>query len=324
MSNLNDSKTKKSILKERLEKNFIKALQKDTELSLGDRREYIGASDISGCLRKSFLSKKEQKNENSIEQLLTFERGHQFENIVEKFLYGETYKKQVEVKDTFTSNGFRLKPHLDFVLYNLEQKTATVIEAKSTKNVIELYESYVLQLQLQMGLLQAQCGSEWKIDGAIFVVSTDSKYELFEIEQNSTLFNMAVQRADELAHALKTNIEPKAEIQLYCDKCPFKGDCQAISKGANNQLPFNVKATIRKLKEFQNIEKEIKNLKKQIQTFMETTNTNVAKCNDITVSIHTNKGDDYTIDINKLRIEEPNVYAKYRIPTKKYNYLKII
>lgn len=322
---INEQKTiRKSKLKAKLESNFKKALAKDTEDSLGDRTEYIGASDISGCLRKSYLSKKEKSNDTSIEQLLTFERGHQFENIVEKFLYGETYKKQVEIRDAYTSNGFKLKPHLDFVLYNPEEKTATVIEAKSTKNVIELYESYVLQLQLQMGLLQAQCGSDWKIDGAIFVVSTDSKYEIFEIEQNTTLFNMAMQRADELSQALKTSIEPKAEIQLYCDKCPFKGDCQAITKGANNQLPFNIKATIRKLKEFQNIDKEIKNLKNQLQSFMEATNTQVAKCNDITVSLHINKGDDYTIDLNKLRVEEPNIYAKYRIPTKKYKYIKII
>lgn len=322
---INENKTTtKSNLKARLESNFKKALAKDTEDSLGDRTEYIGASDISGCLRKSYLSKKEKSKDISIEQLLTFERGHQFENIVEKFLYGEIYKKQVEIKEAYTSNGFRLKPHLDFVLYNPKEKTATVIEAKSTKNTIELYESYVLQIHLQMGLLQAQCGSDWKINGAIFVISTDSKYEIFEIEQNATLFNMAMQRADELSHALKTNIEPKAEIQLYCDKCPFKSDCQAISKGANKQLPFNIKILMRKLKEYQNIEKEIKNFKAQILSFMETTNTQVAKCNDITVSLHINKGDDYTIDLNKLRVEEPNIYAKYRIPNKKYKYIKII
>ena len=86
---------KVSLLKAKFESNFRKALEKDTELNLGDRKEYIGASDISGCLRKSCLSKKEQKKDDSIEQLLTFERGHQFENIVEKFLYGEIYKKQV-------------------------------------------------------------------------------------------------------------------------------------------------------------------------------------------------------------------------------------
>lgn len=315
---------KVSPLKARFESNFRKALEKDTEISLGDRKEYIGASDISGCLRKSFLSKKEKTKDDSIEQLLTFERGHQFENIVEKFLYGEIYKKQVEIKDAKTSNGFALKPHLDFVMYNPKEKVATVIEAKSTKNIIELYESYVLQLQLQMGLLQAQCGSDWKIDGVIFVVSTDSKYELFEIEQNTTLFNMAMQRADELAHALKTNIEPKAEIQLYCDKCPFKGDCQAISKGANKELPFNIKTQIKKLKQFQSIEKEIKNLKGEIQSFLEATNTHVAKCNDTTVSLQQNKGDDYTIDLGRLRIEQPKIYAEYRIPAKKYSWLKIV
>lgn len=52
-------------------KNFREALKKDTENSLGDRSRYIGASDISGCLRSSYLSKVAKK-EDDISQLLTF------------------------------------------------------------------------------------------------------------------------------------------------------------------------------------------------------------------------------------------------------------
>jgi CRISPR-associated exonuclease Cas4 len=80
----NKTADKVSLIKARFEKNFREALKKDTENSLGDRSRYIGASDISGCLRSSYLSKVAKK-EDDISQLLTFERGHQFENIVRKF-----------------------------------------------------------------------------------------------------------------------------------------------------------------------------------------------------------------------------------------------
>lgn len=319
----NKTADKVSLIKARFEKNFREALKKDTENSLGDRSRYIGASDISGCLRSSYLSKVAKK-EDDISQLLTFERGHQFENIVRKFLYGETFKEQVEIKNAKTSNGFPLKPHLDFVIYDKERKKATIVEAKSTKNIIELYESYVLQIQIQMGLLQEQCGDKWTVNGLIFVISTESEYGIFPVEQNKTLFDMAMQRADVLADAIKKGIEPEAEIQAYCSMCPFKGDCKAVSKGVDKQLPFNIKSSIRKLKTLQKAEKEIKNIKETVKSFMETTNTFVAKCDDTTVSLCKNSGDKYSLDVNRLRVEEPEMYAKYRKESQGSSWLRII
>ena len=319
----NKTADKVSLIKARFEKNFREALKKDTENSLGDRSRYVGASDISGCLRSSYLSKVAKK-EDDISQLLTFERGHQFENIVRKFLYGETFKEQVEIKNAKTSNGFPLKPHLDFVIYDKERKKATIVEAKSTKNTIELYESYVLQIQIQMGLLQEQCGNKWTVNGLIFVISTESEYGIFPVEQNKTLFDMAMQRADVLADAIKKGIEPEAEIQAYCSMCPFKGDCKAVSKGVDKQLPFNIKSSIRKLKTLQKAEKEIKNIKETVKSFMETTNTFVAKCDDTTVSLCKNSGDKYSLDVNRLRVEEPEMYAKYRKESQGSSWLRII
>jgi hypothetical protein len=37
----------------------------------------------------------------------------------------------------------------------------------------------------------------------IFVISTESEYGIFPVEQNKTLFDMAMQRADVLADAIK-------------------------------------------------------------------------------------------------------------------------
>jgi len=57
---------------------------------------------------------------------------------------------------------------------------------------------------------------------------------------------------------------------------------------------------------------------------MEATNTSVAKADTITVALKYNSGDNYSIDTNKLRVEQPDIYARYRVPAKKYSYVQII
>lgn len=304
-----------------INKNLPQVLAKETVNSLGDRSKYIGASDIGGCLRKAFLTK-QQKPEYDIAQHIVFERGHLSEGIVAKMLEGTPYKTQVEASGK-ADNGFPIKAHIDFVVDF--GKEVVVVEAKSTSiPVDEPYESWVLQVQLQMGLLKPSLSNK-TVRGYIIAIDVNTGwYKTFEVEPNKTLFNIALGNANTLANALKNNKCPNGQIQLYCDKCPFKGNCEAISKGADKQLPFNIKALINKLKKFQSIEKEIKKCKDEIKSFMTATNTNVAKCNDATISLQQNKGDDYTVDLGRLRVEEPDIYAKYRIPAKKYSFLKII
>lgn len=237
-------------------------------------------------------------------------------------LEGTPYKTQIEVSSK-VDNGFPIKAHIDFVV-NFG-KEVVVVEAKSTSvPVDEPYESWVLQIQLQMELLKKNIGNK-SVRGYIIAIDVNTGwYKTFKIEPNKTLVNIALSNANKLANALKTNKCPDGEIQLYCNKCPFKNDCKAVSKGADKQLPFNVKALINKLKSLQNTEKEIKNIKDSIKSFMQTTNTFVAKCDETTVSLIENTGDKYSVDINKLRVEEPDIYAKYRVPSKGYSYIKIV
>lgn len=320
MSSINDSTlTKLDVF---INKNLPKVLAKETANSLGDRSTYIGASDIGGCLRKAFLSK-QQKTEYDIAQHIVFERGHLSEGIVAKMLEGTPYKTQIEACGK-ADNGFPIKAHIDFVVdFGSE---LIVIEAKSTSiPVDEPYESWVLQTQLQMGLLKP-IYKDKIIRGYIIAIDVNSGwYRTFEVAPNGTLYNIALENANKLANALKTNKCPDGELQLYCSKCPFKSDCSAVTKGADKQLPINIKANIRKLKSLQSAEKEIKKIKDEIKSFMEATNIKVAKCNDITVSLNEFSQDKYSIDMGKLRVEQPNIYAQYRtISTNKTKYLKII
>ena len=54
------------------------------------------------------------------------------------------------------------------------------------------------------------------------------------------------------------------------------------------------------------------------------TNTSIAKSDAVTVSLKENSGDNYSVDVNKLRVEQPDIYARYRVPAKKYSYVQII
>ena len=81
-------------------KNFKENLNKESLESLGDRSLYVGSSDISGCLRKSYLQKLTRK-EVSIEQSIILQRGHLAEDLVKKgfgiaFVSVDYYKEAVQ------------------------------------------------------------------------------------------------------------------------------------------------------------------------------------------------------------------------------------
>lgn len=303
--------------------NLPEVLAKDTASSLGDRSKYIGASDIgSSCLRKAYLSK-QQKVEHSIAQHIVFERGHIAEELVKKMIKGTPVQEQVEAVGR-TSNGFPIKAHIDFVVdFGRE---CVVIEAKSTSvEVDEPYESWVLQTQLQMGLLKKQCDSHGKkIRGYIIAINVNTGwYKTFEVQPNQVLLNLAMSKANQLAESLVSKQCPDGEEQLYCSKCPFKGDCDAITKGAVEQLPDDVKMIVEKIKSLSSVEKEIKSLKSQLKDFMEATEKKRVKSNDFTVSLVNVKGKK-TVDTKLLQAEMPDIYRQYETESNGYSFIKIV
>jgi CRISPR-associated exonuclease Cas4 len=314
------------VFKDIIEKNFRKALQKDTADALGDRSTYIGASDISGCLRKGYLSKT-QKVEHSMQQLIVFERGHLVENLARKMLTcpdGEwKLKEQVEIKST-ASNGFPLLSHLDFVIYDAKTKHSSAIEVKSSTQMDEPYESYVIQIQLQMALLQKQCGPSWTVGGKILVIDPMSGwYEVFETPPSKALQDLAFQRVETLANAIKSRQCPDGEEQLYCSKCPFKKDCPAITRGIAEQLPKDVQQIVKQIANLSAAEKLIKAQKQQLKDFMEATEKIGVKAGDTTIRYVSVKGKD-GVDIPSLRMEMPEVYKKYYKREEGYSYIRII
>lgn len=303
-----------------IEKNLPKVLEKYTTETLGDRSKYIGASDIAGCLRKSFLSKKE-KVEHSIAKHIIFQRGHLTEQIVELMITGTNYKKQVELCSK-TYNGFDIKAHLDFVIEN--EKRAVVLEVKSTSTPVdEPYESWILQIQLQMGLLQKRFPNK-KVSGYVVAINVNTGwYKTFHVFPNITLYDMALKKANELAFALQLDIEPKAELQNYCDECPFKDNCPAICSHVPQQLPNDLVKDIMEIGSNKNLVKRITSLKNKVMSFMKATNQKIVKANEVTISLVT-KTNEYDMDVARFKIEHPELYAQYRKKADSYSYLKII
>lgn len=312
-------------------KNFVKVnlpnvLAEETAKSLGDRSKYIGASDIGSCLRKAYLSKV-AKVEHDIGQHIVFERGHIAEGIVEKMVKYSTFKlhKQVEVTGK-ANNGFPIKAHIDFVIDGSVngQKEYVVVEAKSTSiEVDKPYDSWIYQTQLQMHLLK-QKHPERVIRGYIVAIDVNTGwFDTFEVKPNQTLLNIAMDNANILAEALEKNVEPVAEVQLYCSKCPYKTNCPAITKMTNQHLPADIQYVIDRLSSLNAIDKEIKSLKKQLQGYMEATNTQIAKSGNNTVSLHHNKGRE-TVDVELLKAVAPDIYEKVKCDGDGYSYIKVV
>jgi len=311
-----------SKLEEFIKRNLPKVLAKETANSLGDRSKYIGSSDIGSCLRKAYLSKT-QNEVHSIKQQIIFERGHLAEGIVAKMIQGTPYKKQVEAIGK-TNNNFPLKAHIDFVVdFGSE---CVVIEAKSTNTPIEEpYEGWILQVQLQMGLLKPQCDKQSKkVRGYILAMDVNTGwYKTFEVMPNETLFNIAMDKANTLANSLVNKVCPNGEEQLYCSSCSFKGDCPAVTRGAVESLPEDVAQVVHKLQFLKSTEKEIKSLKEQLKDFFIATEKTAAKADNYTVRLTTVK-DTFVADVKLLQSKYPEIFEKVKKIKKGYNSVKII
>ena len=120
-----------------LETNFQNHSQQKTTSDLGDRSQYIGASDIGSCLRKAYLSKTESVT-HSFEQLIVFARGHVGETLIKQMLDSGseklTLREQVEV--TGEVEGFKTKAHIDFVLDTATMSRLRKINPDSSFSVL--------------------------------------------------------------------------------------------------------------------------------------------------------------------------------------------
>ena len=131
--------------------------QKSTAVHLGDRSTYVGMSDIGQhweCPRAA-LARKVVPTPNSLERLLTLQRGHWFESGVGKALASLGLHVLPQLEINWQHQGVAIKAHLDFVLvWGAPVNAIRILEVKSTSRLPDTpHDSHLLQLHGQLGLL---------------------------------------------------------------------------------------------------------------------------------------------------------------------------
>lgn len=130
-----------------------------------------------------------------------------------------------------------------------------------------------------------------------------------------------LKRAAVLWNSINQNREPEAEVQLYCDKCSFKGNCPALEFGG--KLPRELEQMAEKVKEAKAMEKEAKKIKANFKALLEASGLKGAKVGESTVSIISVKGK-MMVPLNRLKKEHREVYDELAEESGGYSFLKII
>lgn len=130
-----------------------------TSITLGDRSNYIGMSDIGAyvtCPRMAVMNRLHpEKKDNSLSKLLTLNRGHWFEDGIAAILKNLNIPHVRQLEIGIDHDFTEIKAHLDFVLVSTHPKpTVRILEIKSCQKLPEtLYSSYEMQVYGQVGLL---------------------------------------------------------------------------------------------------------------------------------------------------------------------------
>ncbi|MCR6574329.1 Dna2/Cas4 domain-containing protein [Campylobacter insulaenigrae] len=306
--------------------NLPKALKKATLESLGDRKEYIGSSDIAGCLRKAYLDKTNDI-EHDLATLIRFQRGHIAEGIVEAMLDGLNPTKQLEKE--IIHNDIPLKCHIDFALEKKDE--IVIIEAKSVSTSVENpYSSWLLQVSYQLEILSRHTNK--KVRAYIVAINLNTGwFKSFEVNYNEAFSNIALEKAYKLTVALKEQIEPECEEQLYCSTCPHKGNCPAMVKkisqiNLNGDL-LNVANRLIELNKFKKeLDKEIEEKKAIIEEYMRSTESKKLNVGENFISL-SNDTTSISFDTKAFEKNEPELYAnlfqKYQKSSSRKGYISI-
>ncbi len=139
--------------------------ESQTISQLGDRRQYVGMSDIalmSECTRLAVLRKRSPLNsrtvtlqnyEEILKKQLTLQRGHWLEEGISNALYANAFHliPQLEIEVQLPDN-ITLKIHLDFVLVG--ENVIRILELKSNEKLpSQAQKSHELQVRGQVSFL---------------------------------------------------------------------------------------------------------------------------------------------------------------------------
>ncbi|MBB5348379.1 hypothetical protein JWG42_01155 [Desulfoprunum benzoelyticum] len=237
-----------------------KLAKQHTEETLGDRSNYLGASDIGYCPRKVILEKI-NPTEHDLATLLRFERGHMAEEIVANAFAAAGYtnfERQVEVA---VDGNVPITAHIDFVFTSEIHKIKSVLETKSTSNIPDdPYGSWESQLYIQMGAL-AKKFPDYTIRGAFIALDlANGEAEFFNgYSPQKTIFAGLLKKAEALWADYQAILCGK-EVELDTDPGPLCGFCNHLTSCPRfeaEEVP-HLAASVNELRELQANEKKFK------------------------------------------------------------------
>lgn len=202
--------------------------QQHTEETLGDRKNYLGASDIGYCPRKVILERINPP-EHDLATLLRFQRGHMAEDIVAAAFSAagfSNFERQVEID--ISNDILSSKVHIDFVFTSQIKKIKSILEVKAGKVPDTPYSSWESQLYLQMGAL-AKTNPDYTIKGAVLSLDlSEGDVGFFNgYTPQETLFNGLLERAASIWSAYQSTVQGD-QIELKTETSPLCGFCDHI------------------------------------------------------------------------------------------------
>lgn len=294
------------------QRGFKLAVQKASIAKfIGGRATTVGASDIGGCLRKSYLGKIHNDLENApLDSIIKMERGSIAEEIVAKGLKSAGIETFDQVRFTHPDNE-NYVCHIDFLLKG--EDSLHILEVKTTNLAVsEPYESWVLQVIFQMSLLQLNYPG-FTITASVLAIDLNSGWsEEFPIEYSEVLHDLVMQRTETLYNAIENKEEPAPAIQNYCGLCPHKMDCPALVNGAveAKDLPHDVITLITEVKALKMQDKLKKKKEKELKEILVGIGVSKIVSDDVITSIVTSKGR-ITFDAKTFQAEHPEQFQRY-------------
>ena len=247
----------------------LKSYSQTNSSHLGDRTQYVGASDIAGCPRKAVMNKLKPEDFDA-KTLLRFSRGHAAEDLIENIFQAGGLHPQREVELSHPAFP-EIKCHIDFLFHSKSSSRQHIMELKTTAGIPDVpYESWVNQLHIQMGLLELDKPGV-PIGGSILVVDLNAGEwkEFNSFTPNRILFDAMIMKGRHILFSLtdpdKANIEPG----ILCGYCQHRGTCPAFT--GKSEIPMEVRNIaaryLEKNESKRTLDKEIKSLKKEIISF---------------------------------------------------------
>lgn len=241
--------------------------------SLGDRTQYVGSSDISGCARKAYLQR-QNPGSPSVSTLLKFARGHAAEWLVNNIFQAGNAKHLYDQQVEITHPDVPMRCHIDFLFYaDFDGKAQLhACEVKSVSGIPDApYPNWEDQLQFQLGMLRIQY-PKGEIGGSILAVDLNAG----QIQQfngyvyDDAVFNYLFCRGLHLLDALKGQAEACPSPSHLCGYCQYRANCPAMIL-PQVQLPPEIEMLAAKYAELNSAkgiaEKEMKAIRQELTDF---------------------------------------------------------